>query len=57
MEYVRLPFGLVTACATYICLMRVVLKGLVNVSFYFDNILVHSITWDEHLSAIESVLR
>ena len=55
MEFKRLPFGLVTACATYIQLMRIVLAGLSNVSFYFDNILVYSKTWDEHVSALESV--
>ena len=42
MEFNRLPFGLVTACATYIRLMRIVLAGLPNVSFYFDNIFVYS---------------
>ena len=41
MEFTRMPFGLVTACATYVRLMRRVLDGL-NVTFYFDNILIYS---------------
>ena len=55
MEFRRLPFGLVTACATYIRLMRHVLDGLSNVSFYFDNIFVYSTDWDQHCSALRSV--
>ena len=55
MEFCRLSFGLVTACATYIRLMRIVLAGLSNVSFYFDNIFVYSTDWDQHCSALEAV--
>ena len=55
MEFCRLPFGLVTACATYIRLMRIVLSGLDGVSFYFDNIFVYGTTWDEHIVALRSV--
>nr|XP_027232840.1 uncharacterized protein LOC113824300 [Penaeus vannamei] len=57
MEFCRMPFGLVNACATYIRLMRIVLAGLKNVSFYFDNIFIHTKTWDEHKDAIVSVLK
>ena len=55
MEFCRMPFGLVTACATYIRLMRLVLAGLPNVCFYFDNIFVFSACWDEHLEALRRV--
>ena len=57
MEFTRLPFGLVTACATYIRLMRIVLAGLSNVSFYFDNIFVFAVTWEDHLAALRAVLQ
>jgi len=53
-EFVRMPFGLVTACATYIRLMRRVLDGL-NVSFYFDNVLVASKDWSEHVRTLDAV--
>lgn len=56
MEFCRLPFGLVTACATYIRLMRIVLAGLDNVSFYFDNVLIYANTWGDHIKAIRAVL-
>ena len=51
-----MPFGLVTACATYIRLMRQVLAGLENISFYFDNVLIYAKTWAEHISSIRGVL-
>ena len=41
MEFVRLPFGLVNACSASAQLMRIVLRGLKNVNFYFDNIYVY----------------
>lgn len=56
MEFCRLPFGLVNAGATYIKLMRKVLLGLSNVSFYYDNIYVYGKTWDEHITALTQVL-
>jgi hypothetical protein len=37
--------------------MRIVLGGLDGVTFYFDNILIYSKTWSEHLLRVESVLR
>jgi hypothetical protein len=55
MEFTRMPFGLVTACSSYIRLMRLVLADLPHVSFYFDNILVHTESLDEHLEALRSV--
>ena len=35
MEYTRLPFGLLTACATYARLMRLVLSDVEGVMFFF----------------------
>ena len=57
LEYTRMPFGLVTACATYIRLMREVLKGIGGISVYFDNIYVISKTFDEHVQQLELVLK
>ena len=56
MDFTRMPFGLVTTCATYVRLMRIVLAGLVNVSFYIDNIFVYSSDWPTHISVLKSVL-
>ena len=56
MEFVRMPFGLNTACASYIRLMRKVLEGL-DVAFYFDNILIFSSDWNSHVNLIKSVFQ
>ena len=56
MEYVRMPFGLVCAVATYISLMRIVLKDLPGVIFYFDNIWVCSNNWPDHINDLKAVL-
>lgn len=56
MEFTRMPFGLVTACASYIRLMRSVLDNLNGVSFYFDNILIYSKTEEEHVQILRNVL-
>ena len=54
MEYVRLPFGLVTACATYIRLMRRVLSDVnpiyvKSITVYYDNIYseVKQVIWQQ----------
>lgn len=56
MEFCRLPFGLVTACSTYIRLMRTVLADLPNISFYFDNIFIYASDSPSHVTALTSVL-
>ena len=57
MEFVRMAFGLVTACSTYMRLMRKLLDGMEHVSFYFDNILIFTDSWDEHLVVLEMVFQ
>ena len=56
MEFVRLPFGLVNEYSACAQLMRVVLRGLENVTFYFDNIYVYCKTFEAHSVALEQVL-
>ena len=51
-----MPFGLKTACATFIRLMRAVLHGLSNTTCYFDNIVIHNSDWTQHLLEVERVL-
>ncbi|XP_068247989.1 uncharacterized protein [Palaemon carinicauda] len=55
MQYVRLPFGLSTACATYIRLMRQVLKGVSFVVCYFD-IFILSKDWKIHMADLGKVI-
>ena len=56
MQFRKMPFGLKTACATFVRLMRKVLSGLSNTSCYFDNIVIHSSSFEDHLNHITDVL-
>ena len=56
MQFKRMPFGLKTACSTFIRLMRKVTHGLRNVACYFDNLVVHNSCWEDHLTDLKSLL-
>ncbi|KAK3878533.1 hypothetical protein Pcinc_016832 [Petrolisthes cinctipes] len=49
MQFTRMPFGLKTACASFVRLMRIVLRGLPNTCCYFDNIVIHNKEWENHI--------
>ena len=51
-----MPFGLVSAPSTFQRLMDQVLHGLHEFTVaYLDNILVHSVSWEEHLVHLNQV--
>lgn len=50
-----MPFGLKTAPAVYARLMRKVFAGIPHTFHYFDDVLVATETWDEHLSVLRTV--
>jgi hypothetical protein len=52
-----MPFGLVTAPATFSRLMRRVLHGMENVDNFIDDILLYSNTFDAHLHATEELFQ
>ena len=53
MHFTKLPFGLHTACQTYARLMRIVLDGVQNTTYYFDNILIFTDTWENHIITLK----
>ena len=55
-QFCMMPFGLVNAPATFTRMMRRVLQGLKKTDNFIDDILIHSQTWDEHISSIRSLL-
>ena len=57
-EFVRMPFGMCNAPATFQRLMEVVLGGLLwkNCFVYIDDVLVCSRTFEEHLTHLQQVL-
>ena len=56
LEFNYMPFGLAAASSTFQRLMRNVLKDVPNVISYFDDILVYSETWEEHVNALTQTL-
>ncbi|CAD6241240.1 GSCOCG00012617001-RA-CDS, partial [Cotesia congregata] len=56
-EFVRMPFGLKNAPPTFQRLMNKVLMGMMGrgVFVYMDDIIVYSVTFDEHIAKIEEL--
>lgn len=50
-QYLRMPFGLMNAPATFQCLMARVFQNMhfKSILCYLDDILIYSQTFDEHL--------
>ena len=51
-EFLKMPFGMVNSAATLKRGMKKLLEGMKNVEFYWDDILVHTHTWEEHLKTL-----
>ena len=54
-EFLKMLFGMVNLAATLKRAMKKLLKGLRNVEFYWDDILVHNRTWEEHIVALREL--
>ncbi|KAM7300391.1 uncharacterized protein ISCGN_020955 [Ixodes scapularis] len=52
-----MPFGIKTAPAIFTRLMRKVVQGLPKVYHYFDDVLIATENWEEHLEALELFFR
>ncbi|XP_062499682.1 ciliary microtubule-associated protein 3-like [Corticium candelabrum] len=51
-----MPFGMINFSATLMRAMRILLEGMENVE-HVDDILIHNITWEEHLGTLQELLR
>ena len=54
-QFVRMPFGLVNAGATYERMMRKLLSGMQGVANYVDDVIVFSATWNEHMFSLREL--
>ena len=54
-EFVKMPFGMINSAATLKRAMKKLLHGLDNVEFYWDDILVHTRTWEEHIKVLQEL--
>ena len=54
-EFLKMPFGMINSAATLKRAMKKLLHGLDNVEFYWDDILVHTRTWEEHIKALQEL--
>lgn len=54
-----MPLGIVNSAATLTRGMKKLLKGMKNFEFYWDDILVHTRTWEarEHLKILRELFR
>ena len=54
-EFLKMPFGMINSAATLKRAMKKLIKDLDNVDFYWDDILVHTRTWEEHIKALREL--
>ena len=54
-QFVRMPFGLVNAGATYERMMSKLLSGMQGVANYVDDVIVYVSTWDEHMYSLREL--
>ena len=54
-EFLRMPFGMVNSGATLKRGMSRILKDVDNVLFYWDDILVHTSSWEDHIKTLREL--
>lgn len=54
-QFRSMPFGLVNAPASFSRIMRVLLRGLHGVDNFIDDILIHTVSFEEHLDTLREV--
>ena len=55
-QFIRMPFGLVSAPAVFARMMRMLRLADLSAENFFDDILVHSASWSDHLHHVRNVL-
>ena len=55
-QFIRMPFGLVSAPAVFARMIRMLHLADLSAENFFDDILVHSASWSDHLHHVSNVL-
>ena len=55
-QFKKLPFGLVTAPANFSRMMRLLLKELKGIDNFIDDILEHTVEWQDHILGLRKLL-
>lgn len=55
-QFRKTPFGLVNSPATFNKMMRKMLAGTEDIEHYVDDIMTHTVTWENHLRALRALL-
>ena len=55
-QFIRMPFGLVSAPTVFARMMRMLHLADLSAENFFDDILVHSASWSDHLHHVRNVL-
>ncbi len=50
-----MAFGMCDAPATFQCLVNIVLVGLTNCNVYLNDLIVHTMIWEERLRVLEQM--
>ena len=56
-EFLRIPFGMVNSGATLKRGLSRILKDIDNVLFYWDDILVHTSSWEDHVKTLRELFQ
>ena len=56
-EFLKMPFGMMNAGATFVRCMRKLLDGMENIEHYIDDIVVHTETIESHVKTLEELFR
>ena len=51
-EFLKMPFGMINSAATLERAMKKLIEDLDDVDLYWDDRLVHTRTWEEHIRAL-----
>jgi len=56
-QFTIMPFDLVNAPATFNRMMRILLRGMNNIDSFLDDILIHTVTWNENMDVLQELLQ